>query len=116
MIEKPIEKLADLLANPAMYRLRIVEFQLEKFKNQFMEKHGIQLSFTRAALERIAEKTSEISQPVIEFCDTLFKDYQHGLNLLQKVPELGQVEVDVAGIDDPGTAIEHWIRENYKNN
>ena len=101
MIENPIEKLADLLDNPAMYRLRVVEFQLEKFKNQFMEKHGIQLSFTRAALE---------------LCDTLFKDYQHGLNLLQKVPELGQVEVDVAGIDDPGTAIEHWIRENYKNN
>ena len=116
MIERPPERLAELLEDPAMYRLRVAEFQLEKFKRQFLEKHGIQLSFNEEAVQRIAEKTSETRQSVIDFCDTLFRDYQHGLNLLQKVPELGQLEVNAKGVDDPGTAIERWIRENYKGN
>ncbi len=114
MIEHPIEKLSELLESPAMYRLRVAEFQLQKFKRQFLEQHGIGISFNQEAIARLAERTSETAQSVLEFCNELFKDYQHGLNLLQKVPKLGQLEVDAEGIDDPGTAIERWIRENYR--
>ena len=114
MVESPTEKLSELLEDPAMYRLRVAEFQLQKFQRQFLQQHGIQLNFNRAAIERLAQKTSENKQPVLEFCNALFNDYQHGLNLLQKVPRLGPLEVDEEGIDDPGTAIERWIRENYR--
>jgi len=97
-----------------MYRLWVAEFQLQKFKRQFREQHGIQISFSQKAIERLVHRTCETKQPVLEFCNALFKDYQHGLHLLQKVPKLGQLEVDAEEIDDPGTAIERWIRENYR--
>ena len=114
MIESPVEKLSELLESPTMYRLRVAEFQLRKFERQFLEQHGIQISFSQQALERLAQRTFETEQPVLEFCNALFEDYQHGLNLLQKVPKLGRLEVDAEGIDDPGTSIDRWIRENYR--
>ena len=97
-----------------MYQHRVVEFQIRKFTDQFSEEHGIELRFTPEAGQCIAKNSAQAKETVMTYCTALFKDYQHGINLLQKAPNREALEIDAVGVNDPGKAIENWIRENYR--
>ncbi len=114
LVKDPESSLQKLLKTPHMYQHRVVEFQIRKFTDQFSEEHGIELRFTPEAVQCIAKNSAQAKETVMTYCTALFKDYQHGINLLQKAPNREALEIDAIGVNDPGKAIENWIRENYR--
>ncbi len=114
LVGHPSRTLAELLQNPRMFRGQVVSFKLRRFEEEFQQKYGVPIGFTDAAAKRLMAKAEEAGQDTLEFCDELFRNYEHALNLLQQAPKRNQFLVDEDGIDHPEKALETWIRETYR--
>ena len=113
MVENPLEKLTEVLQNPDMYREKILHFQLAKLERQFTDKYGVVFKFTPEASKLLSEKAEADGKDISDYCEALFTDYEHGLNLLQKTLDGGQFVVDEDVVRDPAGALEQRIKETY---
>ena len=114
LVEDPIKKLSELLQNPDMYRERIMRFQLEKVEERFSENYGILFQFTPEAAVLVSQNAKAQGKELVMYCEELFNDYEHGLNLLRKTLDGDTFVVDEAVIRDPARSLEKRIRETYR--
>ncbi|RPI23180.1 MAG: AAA family ATPase [Acidobacteria bacterium] len=114
LVENPTEVLTRLIENPTMHRDRVLQFQLKRFEKVFTDKYGVQVTFTPDAAELIADRAAATSKDLMEYCETLFGGYEHGLNLLRKVSGQTSFVIDRTAVEDPAGTLERWIKETYK--
>ncbi len=114
LVAEPAAELRELLENPRKFHSQVVTFKLRRFETEFQEKYAVQISFTEDAANRVMKKAEEAGLDTLEYCDELFRNYEHALNLLQQAPKRNQFVVDADGIDHPELALERWIRDTYK--
>lgn len=114
LIEHPEVKLRELLENPAMYHGQVLQFRLRKFEKEFADRYGISITFTPEAAQIVGERAAAGGVDVAEYCNRLFEDYQHGLNLLRKTSGKDMFVIDREGALDPAGTLERWIRETYR--
>ncbi|MBI4444722.1 MAG: AAA family ATPase [Acidobacteria bacterium] len=113
-VENPEGKLQELMANPKRDHVQVVQFRLLRLQEEFAAKYGIQIQFTRDAAELLSAKAEEGHQDVLSYCNELFRDYEHGLNLLRKSSGRDSFVIDSSTVMDPAGTLERWIRENYR--
>ncbi|MFQ5738047.1 MAG: AAA family ATPase [Acidobacteriota bacterium] len=113
LVEEPGAKLEELLANPRLYRQRVSRFQLASFEKEFAAKYGIEIHFTEDGASRLLEKAEVSGKSTLQYCSELFKNYEHGFNLLQKASHPQPFVVDREGVEDPAKALEKWIKQTY---
>jgi hypothetical protein len=97
-----------------MHRSMILEFHLNKFEKVFAEKYGVQVTFTPGAAEMIAERAAGSGKDLEQYCEDLFRGYEHGLNLLRKVSGKTSFVIDRDAVEDPAGTLERWIKETYQ--
>lgn len=114
LVEERHEKLKELLENPRMHRPRILQFQVSKVENEFKDRFGLDVKFTPGASELIAQNAQKSGKGLLNYCQDLFRDYEHGLNLLRKVPNKGPFVFDEEVVQNPSGVIDRWIREAYR--
>ncbi len=114
MIEGPEAKLEELLADPSLYREQILQFRLSRFEEEFEKKYGVRVSFTPEAVQLLAEKAETNGQEFLSYCEELFGNYEHGLNLLRKSSRKDHFVIDRDVVLDPGGTLERWIKETYR--
>ena len=114
MVQKPNEKLRELLDNPTMYHAKILQFQLGKVEQEFSEQYGLDIKFTPEAAKLIIKRAEGAGMDLFTHCADLFKDYEHGLNLLRQTSGKKQFLIDEQGIRSPEETVERWIRETYR--
>lgn len=114
VVEEPQQKLQELLADPTLYRGQVLQFKLRKFEQEFADTYGIQISFTPEAAELLAQQAEAEGVKLDEYCHRLFRDYQHGLNLLRKTSGKDRFVIDREGVMDPAGTLERWIKETYR--
>lgn len=115
LIEEPVSQLDALVKNPRMFHSQVISFKIKKFEKDFLDKYGIRVRFTEEAADRLMKRAEEVGKDTLDYCDELFRDYEHGLNLLQQAPKRNQFVVDGEGIENPEKALEKWIRETYQS-
>lgn len=113
IVEDPEGKLSELLEKPTQYHAKIQQFQVSKVEQVFAEKYGIEVKFTSKASQLIAEKAEEVGQDLLDYSAALFKDYEHGLNLLRKSSRQTQFIIDEKVVENPAETVERWIKEAY---
>ncbi|MFQ5930007.1 MAG: AAA family ATPase [Acidobacteriota bacterium] len=114
MIKGPDGKLRELLDKPAMYHSKILQFQLGKVEQEFSDKYGIDVKFTPEATKLITERAEKAGKDLLTYCADLFKDYEHGLNLLRKTSGKNQFVIDEEIVLDPAGTLDRWIKEAYR--
>ena len=114
MVRDPQVKLQELIADPTVYRSRILQFQVGKVEQQLAEKYGVEIKFTPEASQLVAEKAAAAEKDLISYCADLFKDYEHGFNLLRKTAGKTEFVINEAVVRDPAGTLEQWIKEAYK--
>ena len=60
----------------------LLEDGINKFQKEFLIEHGIYLSFDEEAKTKIEKKSGELNIKVRDLCDDLFKDFFHGIRLM----------------------------------
>jgi endopeptidase Clp ATP-binding regulatory subunit ClpX len=113
-VEDPEAALEQLLENPAMFRDRVIQFQMKKFKKEFADKYGVAIRFTDEAARALFERARESDQPVLDLCWDIFKGFEHGLELLKHAPHPDGILVDQESVGNPAKALEKWIRKTYR--
>lgn len=114
LIQDPGAKLEELLADPTMHRDRVVEFQIGKFEQTFLDEFGLRVKMTGEAVALMNEKGRQGATDGIRYCLDLFREHQHALNLLRNSGLKKELSLDVQALEDPSGALEGWIRDTYQ--
>lgn len=88
----------------------LLEDGIIKFQKEFLIEHGIYLSFDDAAKTKIEKKSAELNLKVRDLCDSLFRDYFHGIRLMN----LENFTIPSDAVDDPKEFLDSYIKKNYK--
>lgn len=101
----------DLVNNPnkALSAL-LLEDGINKFQKEFLIDHGIYLSFDEEAKINIENKSDKLNMKVRDLCNDLFKDFFHGIRLMN----LENFTIPGEAVDNPKEYLDLYIKKNYK--
>jgi ribosomal protein L14 len=84
LVREPKRVLNRLMAEGHKQEEVALERDARAFAERFGREHGLEISFDEEAIARLIERAQAERMTMPELCGHLFKDYQFGLNLVQK--------------------------------
>lgn len=93
--------------------LRKVFSELQLFCEDFSNRHGVTLQFDAAVVESLAKRCREENMAPLALCQKLFKDYQFGLQLIQKNTDQSVFELTPGAIEDPDRYLSDFLVASY---
>ena len=95
--------------------LCVLVADIEHYEQSFCEDSGITITFEESAVNQLLEKALQEETPVDVLCDSMFKSYNHGLNLIREKNGNHEFVLSGESIEDPEGYLEKLIRESYGN-
>lgn len=115
LIEKHDEVLAKYREIGRRVNVAKTREELAVYCREFYEQHRIELSFTDEAIGLLGEESVSQGRSALQICQQRFKDYQFGLNLIQKNTGKGDFELGVEAVADADTFLSECIVQSYKD-
>jgi len=113
VIEHPERVLKDLLGRKETAQRVILRGELEALAGKFEKEHGLKLTFTREALEALAEVCeTEHRAPREEFAGR-FKDLEYGLKLIARNTGKNQFRITKGLVQDPAAELSRWVAKSF---
>ncbi len=88
----------------------LLEDGISRFQKEFLIEHGIYLSFDDQAKVLLEKKSAEQGIKVRDLCDSLFKDFFHGIRLMK----LENFTIPGEAVENPKEFLDSYIKKNYK--
>jgi hypothetical protein len=106
--------LQKILADPGREERLVARQLVDEFARRFREAHGMTLSFTPAAADKLVAEALEKSMSVRELCAQRFKDFHFGLKLIAQ--NCGQTEfvLDSDAVEAPDKIVSQWVVSSYR--
>ena len=102
---------ANLVNQPEQELERILaEAPVQSFEQLFFEEHGITLTLDHKAAETLAELAQKHKKTTEEMGMELFKDYAHGLKLIQAK----ELKITQTAIENPEEYLDKLIKKFYE--
>lgn len=114
LVEEPADKLQELLSEPEMYSPKVNAWKIQRFQERIQTDYGLNVSFTPDAVRLISLDAKKQNEDIVEYCEDLFRSYEHALNLLAQSSASSEFVIDSSGVKNPSEAFERWIKETYK--
>jgi len=114
LVDDPRGELQRLLSDPRLKETGVARQVILEFAERFQRQHGLELRFTAAATERLADQSREQGTPVRELCTLLFKDYQFGLKLIAQNSGTRAFDIDASAVDAPDKVLSEWVVASYQ--
>ncbi|MGK0188175.1 MAG: ATP-dependent Clp protease ATP-binding subunit ClpX [Verrucomicrobiales bacterium] len=89
--------------------------EMQLFCEDFVNRHGVTLKFDNDVVEALAKRCSDENLAPLALCRRLFKDYQFGLQLIQKNTDQSVFELTPAAIEDPDRYLSDFLVESYRS-
>ena len=115
VVEQPTEALQALLAAHAREERALLIEVVREFAARFEESHGLKLSFTDSAADRVVQLALEEGRPVRELCAARFKDFQFGLRLIAQNTGRREFTVDADAVEQPDRVLSEWVVASYRD-
>jgi ATP-dependent Clp protease ATP-binding subunit ClpX len=113
LVEHPDEVIEEIVQTARVNRLNEMEIELGSIAEQWAQKNGIQIHLQPEAARLLSQKALDGGDKLENVFSSIFKDYEHGLNLVREVQGSHQFEITADVIRDPKTALDRWIRAIY---
>ena len=68
------------------------------------------------AIAALGEQAAERHMSSLALCESLFKDYQFGLQLIQKNTGRGEFSLERAAVEDPDGFLSELVVRSYQSN
>jgi len=91
-----------------------VSAEMSLFAAEFQRQHGVLLKFDDSAVEAVGGRSVTAGISPLQMCDSLFKDYQFGLKLIQKNTGRSEFELGEAAVDDPDGFLSDMVVTSYR--
>ncbi|MGB2403453.1 MAG: AAA family ATPase, partial [Akkermansiaceae bacterium] len=115
LIEKHEEVLAKYREIGKRVNVAKTKEELAVYCRDFYEQHRIKISFTDKAIGLLGEEAVTHGRSALQICQQRFKDYQFGLNLIQKNIGKDNFELGVEAVDDADAFLSECIVQSYKD-
>ncbi|MGC1479818.1 MAG: AAA family ATPase [Chthoniobacterales bacterium] len=115
LVDDPDAALAALLETGHAEKEKSLASIVGQFAERFQEQYSLVLRFEPAATQSLVARSLREGVPVRELCETLFKDYQFGLQLIRKNSGREEFIVPERAVEDPDGILSEWVVESYRN-
>jgi ATP-dependent Clp protease ATP-binding subunit ClpX len=113
-IKDPNKALTELLAKNQSSQNEFLLKRVEEFKIHFNDMHGLELDFTEEACAKIVDLAIKEDRSTNSICEQLFKDYEHGLKIVNRNSGQSTFLISSDAVDDPDGELSKWVVESIK--
>src|SRR6266446_5271097 len=114
LVDHPILELHKLLAEHEKEERVVMRQLVHEFAQRFQETHGMKITFTEAAADRLVTLALEQSKPVRDMCAERFKDFQFGLKLIAQNTGQKEFAIDLDSVESPDKMLSEWVVASYR--
>ena len=115
LIDQPAEALRELLESGNAEKEKSLAAIVAQFAERFRDQHDIEIGFDPETAQAIVQKALAANTGVREMCETLFKDYQFGLQLIRKNSGRTEFRIPLRAAEDPDGVLSDWVVESYRH-
>lgn len=118
-IENPDTKLETLKATNAHLQHAVWLDDIKRFVTGFEKAHGFTLEFKQLGAEALIQEALESDRTIQSLCEEKFKDFEHGLSIINRNTGQTVFKIGKLTIQDPDTELSKWVVrsiESLKNN
>jgi endopeptidase Clp ATP-binding regulatory subunit ClpX len=87
--------------------------ELNAFRRQFGDQHGVDLVFEQDAMKALEELSTERNMSVMKLCSDLFRDFQFGLKLIQRNTGERSFKLSRKAVEDPDGFLSSLVVASY---
>ena len=114
LVEDPSAELRKLLVEHEREERSVSAQFVHEFARRFQEMHGLKISFTEAAADRLVTFSLAETKPIRDLCAEKFKDYQFGLKLIAQNTGQQDFTIDLDGVEAPDKILSDWVVASYR--
>jgi endopeptidase Clp ATP-binding regulatory subunit ClpX len=114
LVAEPEAALRELLERGHAEKEKSLAAIVEQFAERFRDQHEIEITFEPETAHALVERALDEQTGVRELCETLFKDYQFGLQLIRKNSGRRAFVIPRRAVDDPDGVLSEWVVESYR--
>ena len=115
MVDQPDIVLAELLQAAKTERLKEMDSELETIALDWSKSNDIHIHLTSEAARILSLKAYDDERPLKDVFADIFKDFEHGLNLIRGSHGIW-FEINEDVVRDPKATLDKWIRSRYASN
>lgn len=109
--EAHLEKYRDLGKGLVVEKARD---EVNVFVREFHEKHGVKITLEDDAVASLVKLASEQARSVLQVARQHFRDYQFGLQLIQKNTGQNEFIIPAGAVEDPDKHLSNLVVQSYK--
>jgi ATP-dependent Clp protease ATP-binding subunit ClpX len=113
LVDHPDQVLGEILEVARANRLNEMVVAFSDIAGEWSKRNGIQIHLQPEAARMLSQKALESGDTLEDVFAEIFKDYEHGLNLIRRMDTVQQFEITEDVIRDPKSALDQWIRSYY---
>jgi len=114
LVAEPEAALRELLESGHAEKEKSLAAIVEQFAERFRDQHEIEITFEPETAHALVERALDEQTGVRELCETLFKDYQFGLQLIRKNSGRRAFVIPRQAVEDPDAVLSEWVVESYR--
>jgi DNA-directed RNA polymerase subunit L len=115
LVDEPDAVLEEILQSAKANQLKEMDQAFAMIAEEWSKQNGIQIHLHTEAARLLSQKALESGDSLVDVFSEIFKDYEHGLNLIRRTQGVHQFEITPDVIRDPRAALDRWIRSYYVN-
>jgi ATP-dependent Clp protease ATP-binding subunit ClpX len=113
LVDQPDAVLEEILNEARTTQLEEMTREFSTIAEEWSRKNGIQIHLQPEAARMLSQKALESGDKLEDVFSEIFKDYEHGLNLIRRMEGTQRFEITEDVIRDPRAALDQWIRSYY---
>jgi endopeptidase Clp ATP-binding regulatory subunit ClpX len=113
LVDHPDEVLEEILQSARVHQLEEMAIAFGSIAEEWSKRNGIQIHLQPEAARLLSQKALESGDKLEDVFADIFKDYEHGLNLIRRMEGTQQFEITADVVRDPRAALDQWIRSYY---
>ena len=113
LVDQPDEVLDEILQFAKASQLDEMDLAFNSIAEEWSKHNGIQIRLHPEAARLLSQKALESGDKLEDVFSEIFKDYEHGLNLIRRTQGIQQFEITPEVVRDPRATLDQWIRTYY---
>lgn len=114
LVADPAAALRELIESGHAEKEKSLAAIVGQFAERFRDQHDIDIVFESETAHALVERAVAEQTGVRELCETLFKDYQFGLQLIRKNSGRREFVIPRRAVDNPDAVLSEWVVESYR--
>jgi ATP-dependent Clp protease ATP-binding subunit ClpX len=116
VIANPEQALKNLVTNNRSLQRERYQEEIRSFADRFQSQHNLTLTFSEEATKALIEYALDHDQTIRSVCESLFKDFQHGLGIISRNSGQTSFEITEAIVHNPDQELSRMVVESVRQN